>query len=205
VVGRIVTRLGDLYYEIDYQNKRVKRHVDQIKAFLENETISEPMDNKPTQSNKKTPNYSRKIHVYEDPSIEDSTPFTTVSSTPNQSGNLTLSTAECSRSPARPAALLVEQGSPKRPERSPPFISFQFNKKLNLNKLSVISKHINLFNHSSFNWNNVEILDVEHNYFKRLTSEIIHIKEQKNGINLQTDSELLSEEYSTILSKLANS
>lgn len=53
VVGRIVTRLGDLHYEIDYRNKRVKRHVDQIRASLEDETISEPMDNKPTQIKKK--------------------------------------------------------------------------------------------------------------------------------------------------------
>lgn len=40
VVRRIVTRLRDLHYEIDYQNKRVKRHVDQIKAFLRHETTS---------------------------------------------------------------------------------------------------------------------------------------------------------------------
>jgi len=78
------------------------------------------------------------------------------------------------------------------------------NIKLDPNKISVISEHINSFNHS-FNWDNIKILDVEHNYFKRLTSEIIHIKEQKTGINLQTDSELLNEEYTTILSKLANS
>ncbi|CAL1679329.1 unnamed protein product [Lasius platythorax] len=74
----------------------------------------------PTQISNKTPNYFRKIHFYEDPSIADSTPFTTAPSTPNQSGSLTPSTPERSRSPARPAALLVEQGSPKQPGRSPP-------------------------------------------------------------------------------------
>jgi len=37
----------------------------------------------------------------------------------------------------------------------------------------------------------MEILDVERNFNKRLISEMINIKSQKNGINLQTDIEIL--------------
>ncbi|XP_018396143.1 PREDICTED: uncharacterized protein K02A2.6-like [Cyphomyrmex costatus] len=33
VKGRIVSRLGDLHYEIDYEGRRFKRHVDHIRAF----------------------------------------------------------------------------------------------------------------------------------------------------------------------------
>jgi len=39
-----------------------------------------------------------------------------------------------------------------------------------------------------------EILDVERN-FKRIVSEMINIKYQKNGINLQTDTESLDHAY----------
>jgi len=53
------------------------------------------------------------------------------------------------------------------------------------NRQSVVSEHICNFGHS-FDWNDVEILDVEHNFQKRSISEKkkIHIKEQRNGINL---------------------
>jgi len=52
------------------------------------------------------------------------------------------------------------------------------NIKLDPNKYSVVSKHIKSFNYS-FDWEKVEVLDIEYNYFKRLTFEMIHIKEQK--------------------------
>lgn len=59
------------------------------------------------------------------------------------------------------------------------------NKKLDPNKQSVVSEHISKFNHS-FDWNNIEVLDIEHNFFKRLISEVIHIKKQKmESINIQ--------------------
>jgi len=41
-----------------------------------------------------------------------------------------------------------------------------------------------MLNHShSFDWTNVKILDTEDNYYKRLVSEMLHIKEQSNGLN----------------------
>jgi len=80
------------------------------------------------------------------------------------------------------------------------------NIKLDPSRNSVISEHILQFDHLnrwSFKWNNVKILDNEHNFYKRLTSEIIHIKDQKNGINSQKDSESFNSVYTDILSELA--
>ncbi|KYQ49832.1 hypothetical protein ALC60_11007 [Trachymyrmex zeteki] len=48
---------------------------------------------------------------------------------------------------------------------------------------SIISEHRLHHNHD-FNWNDVEVLDVESYYYKRLTSEMIHIKRQTNDLNL---------------------
>jgi len=45
----------------------------------------------------------------------------------------------------------------------------------------------------------IEILDVERNFNKRLISEMINIKCQKNGINLQTDTKALDHAYSFCL------
>jgi len=68
--------------------------------------------------------------------------------------------------------------------------------------LSVISEH-RLNNNHEFDWNNTEILDSEPHYHKRLISEMIHIKQQKNGINLNNDTELLDDAYYDILDKLS--
>jgi len=46
-------------------------------------------------------------------------------------------------------------------------------------------------------------MDSESNYNKRLVSEMLHIKEQRNGINLQKDIELLDEFYFYILDILS--
>jgi len=47
---------------------------------------------------------------------------------------------------------------------------------------SVITEH--MLNHShSFDWTNVKILETEANYYKRLVFEMLHIKEQSNGLN----------------------
>lgn len=53
-----------------------------------------------------------------------------------------------------------------------------------------------------FDWDHVEILDKETNYSKRLISEMLHIKEQHNSINRQTDTELLPITYLPTLNKL---
>jgi len=55
-----------------------------------------------------------------------------------------------------------------------------------------------------FNWN-IKIFDFEPHFYERLISESIHIKEQKNGINLNTDTELLDKSYFDILDEFATS
>ncbi|XP_024868999.1 uncharacterized protein LOC112452813 [Temnothorax curvispinosus] len=67
---------------------------------------------------------------------------------------------------------------------------------------SVISEHITKFNHT-FDWDNTAILESEPNY-KRLISEMLHIKEQKNGINSNTDTDYLDDSYFSVLDELAN-
>jgi len=67
-----------------------------------------------------------------------------------------------------------------------------------LPNISIIYK----FNHK-FDWD-TQILDFETKYNKRLTSEMIHIKEQKNSINLQTDTEMLDTSYFCLLDVFAN-
>lgn len=85
----------------------------------------------------------------------------------------------------------------------PQIILFCYNIKLDSIRHSVISEHI-LNKQHTFDWNNVKILDSEINYHKRLISEMLHIKEQKNGLNLNKDTELLSESYFDILDIIAN-
>jgi len=76
------------------------------------------------------------------------------------------------------------------------------NIKQDQSKHSIISEHIIKFNHS-IDWDNVKILDHESKFYKRITSEMIHIKEQKASLNLNSDTELLDESYFDILSELA--
>lgn len=66
---------------------------------------------------------------------------------------------------------------------------------------SVITDHRMSFDHD-FEWDSVEVLDNEPHLHKRLISEIIHIKRQKESLNLQTDTECLPETYLTALNKL---
>lgn len=76
------------------------------------------------------------------------------------------------------------------------------NIKLDPSRYSVVTEHMLQFNHK-FDWDNVEILDVESNYHKRLVSEMLHIKSQNYSINLQKDSEHLNKIYLEIISLLA--
>jgi len=64
------------------------------------------------------------------------------------------------------------------------------NIKLDHSKYSVISKHVAKPNHD-FDWEKVSILDFEKNYHKKYFWNVIHIKEQKNSLNLMKDTELL--------------
>jgi len=74
---------------------------------------------------------------------------------------------------------------------------------LDSSRHSVISEHI-IKNYHNFDWDNTAILDREANYNKRLISEMIQIKEQKNGINSQKDTEMFDESYFCLLDALAN-
>ena len=65
---------------------------------------------------------------------------------------------------------------------------------------SVITHH-RLLDHE-FDWDGVEILDEEMKLGKRLTSEMLYIKRQKNSLNRQTDTECLQHIYSTIVERL---
>jgi len=62
---------------------------------------------------------------------------------------------------------------------------------------SVITEHRMQRSHE-FDWENVEILDAERNYSKRLISEMINIKCQNESINLQMDTESLDRAYSLV-------
>jgi len=67
---------------------------------------------------------------------------------------------------------------------------------------SVITDHRKKSKHE-FDWDNVKILDVESNYNKRLISEMIHIKNQKDGLNAQTDTAFLDPIYNDLLSTIS--
>jgi len=71
----------------------------------------------------------------------------------------------------------------------------------NTPSVSVITDHMVHHDHN-MDWNNVEILDVEKFYHKRLVSEMLHIKRQKNGLNLQTDTDCLDRGYTSIFNYL---
>ena len=64
--------------------------------------------------------------------------------------------------------------------------------------VSVISNHRIECEHD-FEWDDVEICDIETSYSKRLTSEMIYIKKQAVPLNKQNDTEFLPPEYTSLL------
>jgi len=68
-------------------------------------------------------------------------------------------------------------------------------------KMTVIAEHGLSHNHN-FDWSNVEIMDNERYYWKRIISEMIHIQLQDNALNQQTDTEYLQNTYTSILNKI---
>jgi len=68
----------------------------------------------------------------------------------------------------------------------------------NSTQTSVITDHRLQSNHD-FDWDSVEILDEEINYKKRLISEMVYIKKQKRGLNLQSDTDLLDPIYNDLI------
>jgi len=71
------------------------------------------------------------------------------------------------------------------------------------NFLSVISRH-KLDHDHTIDWRNANILDSEQSYYKRMISEMIHIKRQENGLNKQSDTERFPEIYLPIIEKNPN-
>ena len=69
---------------------------------------------------------------------------------------------------------------------------------------SVIFNHCINFNYN-FRWNKVKILDSDSFYNKKLISEMVYIKKQKQGLNKQNDTELLPESYLQIIQALSPS
>jgi hypothetical protein len=63
---------------------------------------------------------------------------------------------------------------------------------------SVVSIH-RIENNHDFDWNNIEILDIETSYSKRLISEMIQIKRHILTINKQSDTELLPVSYLPVI------
>ncbi|EZA48133.1 hypothetical protein X777_14399 [Ooceraea biroi] len=68
---------------------------------------------------------------------------------------------------------------------------------------SVISTH-RLESGHEFRWGHVVILDEESSYKRRLVSEMVNIKRQVKPLNLQSDTQFLSEEYLTVLVSLTS-
>ncbi|XP_071638462.1 uncharacterized protein [Temnothorax longispinosus] len=66
---------------------------------------------------------------------------------------------------------------------------------------SVITDH-RIHNDHEFDWDNVKILDRERYYHKRLISEVLHIKQQRHGLNLQSDTECLHHAYLPIINNI---
>ena len=66
---------------------------------------------------------------------------------------------------------------------------------------SVITEHRRQLDHE-FQWDKVVILDEEPCYRRRLISEMLNNKKQKNGLNLQTDTDGLHKAYIPIINKV---
>jgi len=54
------------------------------------------------------------------------------------------------------------------------------------------------------NWDEAIILDMESSYIKRIVSEMVYIKRQGNGLNKQSDTDLLPNVYLPIIKILLN-
>ena len=67
-----------------------------------------------------------------------------------------------------------------------------------IDSLSVISNH-RIDNEHVMDWDNTRILDSERAYYKRLISEMIHIKTQRKVLNKQSDTERFPDVYLPLL------
>jgi len=64
---------------------------------------------------------------------------------------------------------------------------------------SVVSGH-RLEGHE-FDWDNILILDEEPSYKKRLISEMLHISQQRKGLNVQSDTDMLDKSCIPLIKK----
>jgi len=53
-----------------------------------------------------------------------------------------------------------------------------------------------------FDWAGVHVLDSESSWYKRIISEMMHIKMQPDRLNRQSDTEILSDSYYLIIQHL---
>lgn len=58
----------------------------------------------------------------------------------------------------------------------------------------VVKDHA-LYSNHLIDWENIDILDKEPNYYKIIISEALHIKGQSNPLNLQTNTVFLDSSY----------
>ena len=75
------------------------------------------------------------------------------------------------------------------------------NTKIKKNSESVVCKHQLEFNHE-FDWENTKVVDYVSDHWKRLTSEMIHIKCNKFSINKKEDIFTLNRIYFSLLNRL---
>ena len=74
------------------------------------------------------------------------------------------------------------------------------NIKKSKDSLNVLSQYQIECGHK-INWGNIQVLGIEYSFFqKQITSEMIFIKKQIDGLNKQSDTEKLPETYIPLLS-----
>ena len=64
--------------------------------------------------------------------------------------------------------------------------------------VAVMNVYKKNYYHHDFQWENIKILDFECNWYKRIISEMLHIKSKKFSINKKEDVSSLSNIYSPI-------
>lgn len=69
--------------------------------------------------------------------------------------------------------------------------------------ISVITYH-RINNNHDFDQGNIKILDKEQSYNKRLISEMLHIKNELQNINKQSDTELFPNTYLSYINNFNN-
>ena len=74
-------------------------------------------------------------------------------------------------------------------------------KEKNSANMTALTRHVIEHNHV-FDATNVQVLDHEPNYHKRLILEALHIKLHKNAINYRSDVQCLSSQYHGLIKPL---